>query len=412
MGRWIAILLLLCAAGRGWAGLVEVRGVQIADEGDKTRLVVDLGDAFTHKIFALDNPDRLVIDIPNAVLRCKLPIASGGHSMLGGLRSGIQDGDDLRIVIDLTQPVRPKSFQLAPSKEVGHRLIVELAPRNPGRTLATAAPARSGGKTASKQLVAAAKGAKARALVVAIDAGHGGKDAGAIGAKRTKEKDITLAVARQLARLVAKEPGMRAYLTRDGDYFVPLRQRMAKARKNKADLFVSIHADAFNDPSVRGSSVYTLSPRGASSEAAKWLADRENAADLVGGIKLDEGDGLLASVLLDMSQNATLEQSGAAAQMVLDRLGGLGDLHKPQVQRAGFVVLKSPDIPSMLVEAAFISNPEEEIRLRKPGHQQRLAEAILKGIKAYFKKYPGQSAAIAGEGEEAAEEDPQVAGHG
>lgn len=205
---------------------------------------------------------------------------------------------------------------------------------------------------------------------------------------------------------------MRPYMVRDADVFIPLRQRMARARKQNADLFVSIHADAFDDPSVRGSSVYTLSPRGASSEAAKWLADRENAADLAGGVKLDEGDGQLASVLLDMSQNATLEHSAVAAQMVLDKLGGLGSLHKERVQKAGFVVLKSPDIPSMLVETAFISNPEEEARLRSSKHQQLLAEAILRGIKAYFKKYPGQSAAFAGEDDRAEPDRVHVAGRG
>ena len=188
---------------------------------------------------------------------------------------------------------------------------------------------------------------------------------------------------------------MRPYLTRDGDSFIPLRKRMAKARAQGADLFISIHADAFKDADVRGSAVFTLSPRGASSEAAKWLADRENAADLVGGVDLGETDSVLATVLLDMSQNATMEHSGLAAQMVLDKLQGLGSLHHSRVQRAGFLVLKAPDIPSMLVEAAFISNPEEEARLRNPAQQQRLAEAILRGVKAYFKKHPVPGAALA-----------------
>jgi N-acetylmuramoyl-L-alanine amidase len=399
MGKWISLFLLFFAWCGAWAGPVEVRAVRIADEGDKSRLLLDLGGNFSHKAFALEKPDRLVVDIPDAVLGCKLPVAPGDHAILGGLRSGVREGDDLRVVIDLKRPVRTKSFQLKPSDEGGHRLVVDLIPKG-------AAPAKSGGAQAAKgdtkadgkQLAVRSKGTKARTLVIAIDAGHGGKDAGAVGSKGTKEKDVTLSVARRLSKLVAKEPGMRPYLTRDGDTFIPLRQRMAKARKQNADLFVSIHADAFNDPSVRGSSVYTLSPRGATSEAAKWLADRENAADLVGGVKLDEGDGLLASVLLDMSQNATMEQSAVAAQMVLDKLAGLGGLHKARVQRAGFMVLRSPDVPSMLVETAFISNPEEEARLRNANHQQRLAEAILKGIKAYFKEHPAPVAVVAGEG--------------
>ena len=241
---------------------------------------------------------------------------------------------------------------------------------------------------------------KGRALVIAIDPGHGGKDPGAIGPKGTREKDITLAVAKRLAALIAKEPGMRPYLTRDGDSFVPLRKRMTKARAQGADLFISIHADAFKDADVRGSAVFTLSPRGASSEAAKWLADRENAADLVGGVDLGEADNVLATVLLDMSQNATMEHSGLAAQMVLDKLQGVGALHHRRVQQAGFVVLKSPDIPSLLVEAAFISNPDEEARLTNPAQQQRLAEAVLRGIKAYFRKHPVPGAALADDDDE------------
>jgi N-acetylmuramoyl-L-alanine amidase len=300
------------------------------------------------------------------------------------------------MVLDLKQSIRPKTFQQQPADGAGYRLVVDLIP---SRTGASAGAGAAAGKSVeAKHLSVRPDAVKGRDLVIAIDAGHGGNDAGAIGGKRTKEKDVTLAVARRLARLVDKEPGMHPYLTRDGDYFVALRQRMAKARKQKADLFVSIHADAFSDPDVGGSSVYTLSTRGASSEAARWLADRENAADLMGGVKLDDGDGQLASVLLDMSQNATMEQSAVAAQMVLDKLSGLGGLHSPRVQRAGFMVLKSPDVPSMLVEAAFISNPDEEARLRDPKHQQRLAEAVLRGIKAYFKKYPVPGLAVAGDG--------------
>jgi N-acetylmuramoyl-L-alanine amidase len=228
----------------------------------------------------------------------------------------------------------------------------------------------------------------ARPVVVAIDAGHGGQDPGAIGSRGTRESEVTLAIARRLAVLVDKEPGMRPVMIRDADTFVHLNERIKRAREAKADLFISIHADAFTSSDARGSSVFTLSERGATSEAARWLADRENSADLVGGVDLKASDDVLANVLLNMSQNATMEHSGEAAGAVLRNLSRLGDTHKAQVQKAGFVVLKSPDIPSMLVETAFISNPEEEARLITPAHQQRLAEALLAGIKAYFRKYP------------------------
>jgi N-acetylmuramoyl-L-alanine amidase len=412
MGRLVAILVLLASWGCAGAAPVEVRAVRIVDAGDRTRLVMDLSGTCTHTAFAMHNPERLVIDVPDATLRGRLPLAPANHSTLTGLRSGIRAGDDLRMVLDLKQGVRTKTFLLKPDAEGGHRLIVDLVPSatlsaatSRSATAATAPEVKMVEPTTAgtpelkaveaKPTTNRGKAGKGRRLVIAIDPGHGGKDPGAIGAKGTREKEITLAVAKRLAALISKEPGMRPYLTRDGDSFIPLRKRMSKARAQGADLFISIHADAFKDADVRGSAVFTLSPRGASSEAAKWLADRENAADLVGGVDLGEADSVLATVLLDMSQNATMEHSGLAAQMVLDKLQGLGNLHHTQVQRAGFMVLKAPDIPSMLVEAAFISNPDEEVRLRDPSQQQRLAEAILRGIKAYFKKHPIPGAALA-----------------
>ena len=412
MGRLVAILVLLTTWGCACAAPVEVRAVRIVDAGDRTRLELDLSGTCTHTAFAMHNPERLVIDVPDATLRGRLPLAPANHSTLTGLRSGIRAGDDLRMVLDLKQGVRSKTFLLKPDAEGGHRLIVDLVPSaalsaatsrsataatTPEVKMAEPTPASTPELKAleAKPTTNRGRAGKGRRLVIAIDPGHGGKDPGAIGAKGTREKEITLAVAKRLAALISKEPGMRPYLTRDGDSFIPLRKRMSKARAQGADLFISIHADAFKDADVRGSAVFTLSPRGASSEAAKWLADRENAADLVGGVDLGEADSVLATVLLDMSQNATMEHSGLAAQMVLDKLQGLGNLHHTQVQRAGFVVLKSPDIPSMLVEAAFISNPDEEVRLRDPSQQQRLAEAILRGIKAYFKKHPIPGAALA-----------------
>jgi N-acetylmuramoyl-L-alanine amidase len=227
-----------------------------------------------------------------------------------------------------------------------------------------------------------------RPLVIAIDAGHGGQDPGARGPNGTREKDVTLQIAKELARQVNATPGLKAYLTRDSDFFIPLAQRYQKARKAKADLFVSIHADAFNKASASGSSVFVLSQRGASSQAAKWLASQENAADLVGGVRLHDKDDTLASVLLDLSQSATMKASEDMANHVLSGLKRLGKTHKPHVERANFVVLRSPDVPSMLVETAFITNPEEERRLRDPGHQRKLASAILDGVNTYFTRQP------------------------
>lgn len=374
----IFTILLTLLPFAAHAEQATVRGARIAPDADRTRLVLDLSGRVEHRIFTLEGPDRLVVDISDTRFPGKLPPPQADDPTLVGLRSGVRDQGDLRIVLDLKQPVRAKSFLLDPDDTHGHRLVIDLIPKG-ARSAATAS---DGGAPAAR-----VRSGPSRPLVVAIDAGHGGQDPGAIGARGTHEKDVTLAIARRLQALIAKEPGMRPAMIRDGDYFVPLRGRIAKARKLRADIFISIHADAFDNRDVRGSSVFTLSERGASSEAAKWLADRENSADLVGGVDLGKGDDVLANVLLNMSQNATLEHSGEAAKAVLANLSQLGAIHKDGVQKAGFVVLKSPDIPSVLVETAFISNPEEEVRLKNPAQQQRLAEAILGGIKAYFRKY-------------------------
>ncbi|AFL75835.1 N-acetylmuramoyl-L-alanine amidase family protein [Thiocystis violascens] len=387
MNRFIVFFLLLISLPvAGSPASVECAGVS-TDDG-KTRLILATTASVSHQVFTLDGPDRVVIDIADARLIGKLPEATAQDPTLIGLRSGVRNQGDLRIVLDLKHAVRIKSFSTPSADGHGHRLFVDLIPK--GNAKSSGDPRRMTASTAiaTANSPAAPRTGALRTAVIAIDAGHGGADPGAIGPTGIREKDVTLAIARKLASLVDKEPGMRALMIRDSDDFIGLRQRILKAREHKADIFISIHADAFNNTDAHGSSVYTLSNVGASSEAAMWLADRENSADLVGGVDISASDDLLATVLLDMTQNATIEHSTEVASAVLSYLGAVGDMHRKDVQRAGFVVLKSPDIPSLLVETAFISNADEEKRLKSNAHQQRLAQAILAGVKAYLKKFP------------------------
>lgn len=374
-----SLLLIAClfALPPAIAGQAVVEGVRLWAAPDHTRLVFDTNAHVGHKVFPLHNPERLVIDVQNTRLKGDLPKISKASRDIRRLRSAQRNGRDLRVVIDLKGPVRAKSFMLKPNQKYGHRLVVDLAAKQAAKPKAvTAIPARND------------KSARGRDLIVAIDAGHGGEDPGACGPGGTFEKDVVMQISRKLKKRIDAEPGMRAVLVRNGDYYIGLRKRIEKARDARADLFVSIHADAFRDPKVRGSSVYTLSQRGASSEAARWLAAKENSADLVGGIDLDEKDDLLASVLLDLSMSATMESSREAANRVLGKLRGLGKTHKRSVQHAGFQVLKAPDIPSMLVETAFISNPVEEARLKDGKHQDRVAKSLATGIRDYFRTHP------------------------
>jgi N-acetylmuramoyl-L-alanine amidase len=391
-----AILTTLTAGAV--AGQVGIDGARIWNGPEHTRFVVDVEGPVEHRIFALENPHRLVVDLIDARLDGGLPEPAASDRVVAGLRSGIRAGDDLRVVLDLKQPARVKSFNLGPKGSYGHRLVIDLVPkadsaRSASAKMAEPAPAEAAsakapGEASGERSTAARNRSTQRDLVVAIDAGHGGEDPGAVGPNKTREKDVTLAISRKLARRIDAHPGLRAVLVRDGDYYIRLRERIAIARKHKADLFVSIHADAFHDRRVRGSSVFTLSAGGATSEAARWLAERENRADLIGGVDLKARDDILATVLLEMSQNATIELSGIAADKVLAQLRRLGEVHQQRIQKAGFAVLKSPDIPSMLVETAFISNPSEEQRLRDQRYQHQLAEAILAGIVEYFAEYP------------------------
>lgn len=351
----------------------EINGVRMWPAPDNTRLVFDIDSPVEHTLFTLSNPERIVIDIQNARLVNPLDSIDYSKSLLKGIRTARKNEHDLRVVLDLKSKVNPKSFVLRPNEEYSHRLVIDLNDITKGIK-----PVRS----ASKRVDAA------RDIVIAIDPGHGGDDPGAMGPRRTREKDVVLAIGRKLDAMVQRERGMRPVMIRDGDYYIGLTKRTKKAHQHKADLFVSIHADSFPDPRAKGSSVYILSPSGASSEQARLLAEKENAADLIGGVSLDDKDTLLASVLLDLSQTATLDASIDIASHVLKRLKGVNKLHKRRVEQAGFKVLKSPDIPSILVETAFISNPSEERMLRSPKHQQEMAEAIMTGMRAYFKQNP------------------------
>lgn len=367
----VAVLALLNAAG-GCAA--EIKNLRVWAGPEYTRAVFDVSGPVDYKLFELSKPDRIVLDIRNSQLGSgfKAPEVKG---LLKSLRAGKQGKSDSRVVFDLADGVRPKSFLLPPAEKFGYRLVLDLYPatEKAPKPVKTAMPAANG---------------KARSVIVAIDAGHGGDDPGAIGASGTYEKNITLAVARQLKKQIDAAPGMSAVLIRDADYFIPLEHRYRKAREAKADLFVSIHADAFTKSDARGSSVWVLSPRGASSEAARWLADRENRADLVGGISLDDKDDTLAKVLLDLSQGATMGASNAVAEKVHGALRKIGPTHRAHVERANFVVLRSPDVPSILIETAFISNPDEEAKLKSPAHREKLAGAILDGIDSYFRVSP------------------------
>jgi N-acetylmuramoyl-L-alanine amidase len=359
-----------------------VEGVRVWSAPDHTRLVFDIDGPVDHRVFGLHGPERLVIDFSGTRLDQPVQLDPDNRHLASVRHANRKDGD-LRVVLDLKQAVRPKSFMLKPNERYGHRLVIDLFDKGE-----TAQQPRAV-KHASEQT-------ELRDIIVAVDAGHGGEDSGAIGrTRRTYEKDVVLQIAKRLAAIIDAEPGMRAVLTRTGDYYIPLRKRMDMARTHRADLFVSIHADAFHDQRARGASVYVLSNRGASSEAARWLAESENAADLVGGVSLDDKDDVLASVLLDLSQSASRQASLEAADKVYRELGRHTKVHGRRVQQAGFVVLKSPDIPSMLVETGFISNPTEERNLRDPKHQQRLARAVFKGVKDYFHQAPPPGTRIA-----------------
>lgn len=382
----ITSLLLLLATASQADSQVEVKSVRIWAAPDNTRIVFDLSAPVEHELLKLEDPDRLVIDLKQAQLAKQPSQPATGDHYIKGLRSGVRNNHDLRVVLDLKREVISKTFQLKPNERYGHRLVVDVFPTGGDKTIASPqAPAKS----------VAERNKNLRDVIVAIDAGHGGEDPGAIGSHGTHEKEVVMQIARRLAEKVDRAPGMRAVLTRDGDYFLPLRRRIEIAREHQADLFISVHADAFRDRRVHGSSVYVLSKSGASSEAARWLAEQENASDLIGGVSLEDKDDVLRAVLLDLSQTGTLEVSIDVAERLVRGLGSTGKLHRRDVQSAGFLVLKAPDIPSVLVEAAFISNPEEERKLRDHGHQDRLADALLRGLQGYFSEHAPEGTLLA-----------------
>lgn len=358
----------------------ELNGIRLHDAPDSTRVVLDTRMAASYKLFTLERPNRVVIDLQDTVAARAFKTPRFDSQVVKRIRVSPRQRRHFRVVLDLRQAAKPAQFTLKPIKPYGHRLVVDLTPAGRSREPAPAPVRRPGEK---------------RDVVVAVDAGHGGEDPGAIGPGRVYEKHVVLAIARAVKKNLDAMPGLRAVLIRDGDYYVALRKRTAIARRSgvRADVFVSIHADAFRLASVRGASVYALSQRGASSEMARMLANAENRSDLIGGVgdaavSLDDKDDELASVLVDMAMDAKMEASITLGEAVLGALSSVAKLHKNRVELAGFVVLKSPDVPSILIESGFLSNPEEARRLASSRHQRRLAAAIADGIRGYLLQHP------------------------
>lgn len=405
---FLACVTAVATLASAVSAAADVKAARVWAGPEYTRVVFDLSGPATYKMSQGDTPGSVVLDIAGSTVASDFS-APGGQGLFKSMITGKQGGTT-RLVASVDPRSKPKSFLLKPAGDYGYRLVLDLYPgggSDPGdnpvgdddtTSLADApAESRSGASIATVsrgsrgKTVPAGKPpmlASERKVVVAIDAGHGGEDPGARGATGLREKDVTLQVARELADQINRQPGMQAVLTRNGDYFIPLKRRYQIAREHNADMFVSIHADAFKNSDAKGSSVWVLSPRGKTSEAARWLADRENRADLVGGVSLDDKDDTLAAVLLDLQQGYAMQASESIAGNVLKALGRLGPTHRGYVERANFVVLRSPDVPSILVETAFITNPSEEKRLRDEGHRRELATAVLGGVRNYFESMP------------------------
>ncbi|TLM77974.1 N-acetylmuramoyl-L-alanine amidase [Microbulbifer harenosus] len=361
----------------------EVEGVRLWRAPDHTRLVFDLDGPAEHKLFTLQNPDRVVIDVSGATLGASMDDLPLAETPISGVRYATKDKRDLRVVLDLKQPVNPRSFALRRHESLPDRLVIDLHDRD---------------KVEEKTIEQVTD---ERKILIAIDAGHGGEDPGALGPGGVREKDVVLAISRELHRVIGREPGFTAKLVRTGDYYIPLRDRVKKGRQLKADLFVSIHADAFTRKEARGAGVYVVSSRGATSETARFLAQRENESDLIGGagsLSLSDKDDTLAGVLLDLAMTATMNSSLDIGSSVLSSIGSFTHLHKKKVEQANFSVLRNPDVPSILVETGFITNPDEARRLRDPSFQKRMAEKLGEGIVAHFRSRPPAGSWLASNG--------------
>ena len=398
-----SLTLLVSRVGAGATAGSSILAVRVWPARDYTRVTLEHDQAIKYSHLLVKDPERLVLDLEgvefNSVLQTLPSKILDSDPYIKLIRAGRNKPGVVRLVIELKGEVKPQVFSLKPVGEYGHRLVLDLYPAEPIDPLMallekTGEPPKAEPKPADHKPAerAAEKPAEkpeiARLVTIVLDPGHGGEDPGAIGRGGSYEKNVTLSVARRLKEKIDATPNMRSVLTRDGDYFIPLQQRVGKARRVQADLFVSVHADAFIKSTARGSSVFVLSETGASSSAARWLANKENSADLVGGVNLGAKDPYLARTLLDLSQTATINDSLKLGKDVLGELGRINTLHKAHVEQAGFAVLKAPDIPSILIETAFISNPEEEARLNDEVYQDRMADAILKGIRRYFAKNP------------------------
>ena len=358
----LSSLPVVAVAGADRTGINSIR---LSSHNGYIRLVFDLDGPVKHSVFSLHEPERIVLDLDNVHMSHGLVDQVQANSLIRGIRSGVRNGTDLRVVFDLEQKVTPRSFLLSPSANAGYRLVLDFHDEE------------NSGNTVTKE--------QHRNVIIAIDAGHGGKDPGATGRNGTKEKTVTLQIAKNLKQIIDKQQGMEAVLTRNSDRFLHLRERIDKARDHHADMFISLHADSFPDPRARGSSVYALSVDGASSETARLLAEKENAADLLfGDVSLAVDDKMVKEVLLDLSLTGTIQSSIDIGDEVLSQIKSVNRVHKKKVQQAGFAVLKAPNIPSILLETAFISNPREEKNLRSSAHQKKVAKAIGRGVSNYF----------------------------
>ncbi|HCR97616.1 MULTISPECIES: N-acetylmuramoyl-L-alanine amidase [Halomonas] len=424
LARYLMPGLMALMASVSSVQAADVESMRLWAAPDHARLVFDLSGVTQANVFSLSDPERLVIDLEESQLKTDASTLPLDGSAIEVVRTGPRDGGGLRVVLELNRLVEPRHFVLPPNDQYGHRLVVDLeypgesavenpidpieamirdqemlAQRNDVQAQLPDSQASPGTQSPEPAEVQPAQPHPQRDVIIAVDAGHGGEDPGAIGPGGTREKDVVLDIGRRLAAKINATPGYKAVLIRDGDYYIGLRQRTQLAREQKADFFVSVHADAFNSPRPEGSSVYALSQRGATSETAQWLADSENRADLIGGVdgnlSLRDKDQVLRGVLLDLTMTATLNDSLSIGGQVLEQLGRINRLHKSRVEQAGFMVLKSPDIPSLLVEVGFISNPSEERRLRDPVHQQGLADAIFSGLNAHFERNPPPASLLA-----------------